>query len=94
MNVYQLMCLILFDFQGEMLDLIVLVPDHCLSFYFSYHMLLSFTSFWLSMSQMEVLCDCCLSWLPGHGCSKLTTSLVKVSLNFQNLISQICQYFC
>ena len=27
------------------------------------------------------------------GCSKLTTSLVNVSLNFQKLISQICQYF-
>ena len=27
------------------------------------------------------------------GCSKLTTSLVKVSLKFQMLISQICQYF-
>ena len=31
---------------------------------------------------------------PGSGCSKLTTSLVNVSLNFQKLISQICQYFC
>ena len=30
----------------------------------------------------------------GPGCSKLTTSLVNVSLNFQKLISQICQYFC
>ena len=29
----------------------------------------------------------------GLGCSKLTTSLVNVSLNFQKLISQICQYF-
>ena len=29
----------------------------------------------------------------GPGFSKLTTSLVKVSLNFQKLISQICQYF-
>ena len=29
----------------------------------------------------------------GPGCSKLTTSLVKVVLNFQKLISQICQYF-
>ena len=26
-------------------------------------------------------------------CSKLTTSLVNVSLNFQKLISQTCQYF-
>ena len=31
--------------------------------------------------------------LPGPGCSKLTTSLVNVSLNFQELFSQICQYF-
>ena len=29
----------------------------------------------------------------GSGCSKLTASLVNVSLNFQKLISQICQYF-
>ena len=29
----------------------------------------------------------------GPSCSKLTTSLVNVSLNFQKLISQICQYF-
>ena len=29
----------------------------------------------------------------GPGCSELTTSLVNVSLNFQTLISQICQYF-
>ena len=29
----------------------------------------------------------------GPGCSKLTTSLVNVSLNFQMLIFRICQYF-
>ena len=29
----------------------------------------------------------------GHGCSKLTTSLVNETLKFQMLISQICQYF-
>ena len=29
----------------------------------------------------------------GPGCSKLTTSLVNVSLTFQTLISQIRQYF-
>ena len=29
----------------------------------------------------------------GSGCSKLTTSLVKVSLKFQMLISNISQYF-
>ena len=29
----------------------------------------------------------------GPSCSKLTTSLVNISLNFQKLISQICQYF-
>ena len=28
----------------------------------------------------------------GPGCSKLTTSLVNVSLNFRKLVSQICQY--
>ena len=31
--------------------------------------------------------------ISGPSCSKLTTLLVKVSLNFQTLISQICQYF-
>ena len=31
--------------------------------------------------------------LSGPGCSKLTTSLVNVSLKFQMLISEICQYF-
>ena len=30
---------------------------------------------------------------PGPGCSKLTTSLVNVSLKFQFLISEIYQYF-
>ena len=30
----------------------------------------------------------------GPSCSKLTTALVNVSLNFQMLISRICQYFC
>ena len=30
---------------------------------------------------------------PGPGCSKLTTSLVNVSLKFQMLISKICQNF-
>ena len=29
----------------------------------------------------------------GPSCSKLTTSLVNVSLKFQTLISQICQHF-
>ena len=29
----------------------------------------------------------------GPGCSKLTMSLVNVSLNFQKLISLTCQYF-
>ena len=30
---------------------------------------------------------------PGPGCSKLTTSLVNVSLKFQTIVSQIRQYF-
>ena len=29
----------------------------------------------------------------GSGCSKLTTLLVNISLKFQTLISEICQYF-
>ena len=31
--------------------------------------------------------------ISGPGCSKLTTSLVNVSLKFQMLIIQICHYF-
>ena len=34
-----------------------------------------------------------LIWSPGPGCSKLTMSLVNVSLKFQTLISEICHYF-
>ena len=34
-----------------------------------------------------------LYYIPGPGCSKLTTLLVNVSLNSEKLISQICQYF-
>ena len=30
---------------------------------------------------------------PGPGCSKLTTSLVNVSLKFQTLIYEMCHYF-
>ena len=30
---------------------------------------------------------------PGSDCSKLTTSLVNVSLKFQMLKHEICQYF-
>ena len=32
-------------------------------------------------------------WCSGPGCSKLTTSLINISLKFQTLISNICQYF-
>ena len=37
MNVYQFfsVCLFPFRFEGGMLDLVVLIPDHCLSIYFS-----------------------------------------------------------
>ena len=35
----------------------------------------------------------CAMKTSGHGCSKLTTSLVNVSLKFQTLISNIRQYF-
>ena len=31
--------------------------------------------------------------IPGPGCSKLTTSLVNVSLKFQTSKTEICQYF-
>ena len=38
--------------------------------------------------------DALILFGPGLSCSKLTTLLVNVSLNFQKLISLICQYFC
>ena len=31
--------------------------------------------------------------ISGPSCSKLTTSLVNISLKFQTLISEICQHF-
>ena len=37
--------------------------------------------------------DTIIFYKPGPGCSKLTTSLVKETLKFQALISQILQYF-
>ena len=56
----------------------------------------------MSGSHLFVSADLCLYifymlflyiYILGPSCSKLTTSLVKVSLKFQMLISQICQYF-
>ena len=35
----------------------------------------------------------CILYCPEPGCSKLTKSLVNVSLKFQTLISQIHKYF-
>ena len=32
-------------------------------------------------------------WITGPGCSKLTMSLVNVSLKVRKLISEMCQYF-
>ena len=37
--------------------------------------------------------DLCAIITTGPSCSKLTKSLVNVPLNFQKLISQICQHF-
>ena len=34
--------------------------------------------------------EVCLAYWSGSSCSKLTTSLVNVSLKFQTLISNIC----
>ena len=52
------------------------------------------TLYYLDLMNKGRVCNC----YPGPGCSKLTTSklttsLVNVSLKFQTLISQICQYF-
>ena len=53
----------------------------------------------LSLHDMEALINgtklvsLCKSTITGSSCSKLMTSLVKVSLKFQMLISEMCQYF-
>ena len=51
-------------------------------------------SFWLNE---RCLCYCQIKFafikIPGPSCSKLTTSLVNVSLKFQTLILQIHCYF-
>ena len=50
----------------------------------------------LSIKSKEKACRdslCIFSRSTGPGCSKLTTSLVNVSLKFQTLISEKCQYF-
>ena len=39
------------------------------------------------------VCVMCSKYYPGPSCSKLTTSLVNVSLKFQTLILQIHSYF-
>ena len=50
-------------------------------------------SFCFKCGMWDFIVDVPDHYLSGPGCSKLTTSLVNVSLNFQKLISQICQYF-
>ena len=42
---------------------------------------------------MDVVTSQLNTCIPGPSCSKLTTLLVNVSLKFQMMISQICQYF-
>ena len=46
-----------------------------------------------SGSKSNISSLCILYYVSGPGCSKLTTSLVNVSLKFQTLISNIRQYF-
>ena len=48
---------------------------------------LDFKSMWGSTFSFDTM------YSKGPSCSKLTTSLVNVSLKFQTLISQISQYF-
>ena len=43
--------------------------------------------------ELHIKLSVSLYYSSGAGCSKLTTSLINVSLNFQKLFSQICQYF-
>ena len=51
----------------------------------------------LKFSDIRNLCSAVISLLAACiselGCSKLTMSLVNVSLKFQTLISEICHYF-
>ena len=54
------------------------------------------TNFQLMLKQSVQMCTVYLLsevYNPGPGCAKLTMSIVNVSLNFQKLISHICQYF-
>ena len=46
------------------------------------------------MRDFQLSPDSSTSISTGPGCSKLTASLVNVSLTFQTLISEIRHYFC
>ena len=72
----------------------------------TYSVLFFFNTSSNSMNQRQIICFhfimCVMGMVyqqkfrnsPGPGCSKLTTSLVNVSLKFQTLIAEIIQYFC
>ena len=47
--------------------------------------------FFFKISKVD--CTFFILKISGPGCSKLTTSLVNISLKFKTLISEICQYF-
>ena len=59
--------------------------------FFPLSYLASFAVLIFTFLELRTLLCLCLS--PRPGCSKLTMSLVNVSLKFQILISNICQYF-
>ena len=62
--------------------------------YFLLYLYLSISASFLYFQRQHSLYQSVqMGFIPGPGCSKLTTSLVNVSLKFQMLISQIHQYF-
>ena len=88
----------------ELLFLHSAFPLMALYQYIMFHLIPFYTfrdmhwrSFLLPKLKREVSPKILVTWFlflhSGPSCSKLTTPLVNVSLKFQTLISQICQYF-
>ena len=75
----------IFHISIKMFNLLLIFLDLC-------HTSCTPTNYLLASNRRAIIVnlDCHRS---GPGCSKLTTSLVNVSLKFKMLISEICQYF-
>ena len=82
---------LLYGHQILLPSMLVLLPTFTLGSKYQLKKLISNTD--LSFLWYDSLHSRWESYYPGPGCSKLTMSLVNVSLNFQKFISQICQYF-